>query len=145
MKKINIILASLLSIGLISSTFSSTVEARTDYYSQKVTAYLAKSGALTYHGTTPLKYDTIAVHPVTYNVPTSGTLFPYGTIVYVTDGIDIPGYKKKYTYKVEDMGDVSNNRGLTRYWFDVYMGLETTENLNYANAFGVKTIDYWIQ
>lgn len=143
MKKFMIFILAQL-IVLIS--YNNFAFAETTYYNQDVTAYVAASGALTYHGTTPTKYHTIAVHPSTFGNPSSGTIFPYGTIIYVPDGFSLPGYTfpTKHTFKVEDMGDVNNAKGLSKYWFDIYFGTNTTENTNNAVSFGKKTITYII-
>ena len=112
------------------------------YNHQDVTAYTAGSGARTYHGTYPSSYYTAAVHPQSCGSPTSGTLFPFGTIIHTDTALYLPGYGERQTFRVEDMGDVYCRQGLTRQWFDIYFGLKGTIADQHAIQFGLKKANY---
>jgi hypothetical protein len=93
------LISSFLSVAIILiSSYNNSAYAETTYYNQDVTAYVAATGALTYHGTTPLWYQTIAVHPNNFGNPNSGTILPYGTVIYVPSGLSST-VKVLFTYQ----------------------------------------------
>lgn len=118
-----------------------TVEAA-QYTNQDVTAYTANAGAKTYHGTYPSSYYTAAVHPQSCGSPTSGTLFPFGSIIHTETALHLPGHGYRQTFRVEDMGDVYCGQGLTRQWFDIYFGLKGTTSDQHAIQFGLQKTNY---
>ncbi|MFK8884451.1 hypothetical protein [Bacillus velezensis] len=136
MKKI---LSVLFAFPLLLLLFTQEVSAAR-YSNQNVTAYTAKSGKKTYHGTYPTKYRTAAVHPKTCGKPTSGTKLPYGTQIYTDKELYLPGFANGYKddFLVEDMGDVSCNKGFSAYWFDIYFGVKSQLTDDRANKFGKK-------
>lgn len=137
------LLSLMLMFGFVPTSYASKTQSV--YYNQSVTAYVAPSGAKTYHGTTPRAYVTAAVHPKSCWNPYSGTIFPKGTIIHTTQPLNLPGYGQKSTFVVEDMGDVNCNRGLTQYWFDIYFGINTPTNYNHAIQFGLQNASYYTE
>ena len=113
-----------------------------NYYSENVTAYVAPSGSKTYHGTTPVIYSTVAVHPAVCGLKYSGTKFPKGTIIKTSTSLSFPDSISRTTFYVYDMGDVSCNRGLSANFFDIYFGVNTDANYDRALKFETKTVDY---
>ncbi|OMD08205.1 hypothetical protein [Paenibacillus odorifer] len=123
---------------LLASSVSTVADAATYHYTnQNTTAYLANSGARTFHGTIPTAYITAAVHPKTFNVPTSGTIFPFGSYIVADSPVQLaPGMTATY-FKVEDMGEVYNENNRSLYWFDIYFGLRSIpQNVTNANNYG---------
>ena len=137
MKKTIVLTFSLMTLlAFPLSSFAAT------YSSQNVTAYVAPSGKLTYHGTTPRQYNTAAVHPKLCGSPTSGTKLPKGTIITTSTRLGMPNGTTKNTFVVEDMGDVRCDKGFTSNWFDIFFGVNTTTNYQNAIKFGKKTVSY---
>ncbi|MDP4086504.1 MAG: hypothetical protein Q8934_18125 [Bacillota bacterium] len=70
----------------------------------------------------------------------SGPVIPYGSTIITDNQITMPGDPTglEDTFYVEDLGDLINTRGLTRYWFDIYYGPDDgskyTLNQNEKNA-----------
>ncbi|MCA1028883.1 MULTISPECIES: hypothetical protein [Cytobacillus] len=138
MKKI--IFGGLLSfVLLLSAPLGETLAAT--YTNQNVTAYTAPSGSKTYHGTTPTKYRTAAVHPRICGSPSSGTRLPYGTVIYTRAELFLPGFVNGYKddFLVEDMGQTNCQSNLSAYWFDIYFGVKNTTNNANAAQFGKKS------
>jgi hypothetical protein len=109
---------------------------------QEVTAYTAPSGNYTYYGTVPSLYITAAVHPVTCGVGSSGTVLARGTQIITSQNLSFPDGRLRNHFSVYDQGDVQCNRGLTRYFFDVYFGVKNTTNDSIANNFYYSSISY---
>ncbi|WP_143762647.1 MULTISPECIES: hypothetical protein [unclassified Cohnella] len=109
---------------------------------QDVTGYVAATGATTYHGTTPTRYYTAAVHPKVSGDANSGTIFPFGAIITTTSALTLAPGHSRTTFRVEDMGDVNYTRGLTLWWFDVYFGVNNATNTSDALSFGKQKTDY---
>ncbi|MCY8466885.1 hypothetical protein [Bacillus atrophaeus] len=136
MKKI---MCFLFSLPLLLLLFAQDVSAA-KYTKQNVTAYTAKSGSKTYHGTYPTKYRTAAVHPKTCGKPSSGTKLKYGTQIYTVNELYLPGFANGYKddFLVEDMGDVNCSKGFSSYWFDIYFGVKGSSTDKNAKTFGLK-------
>ncbi|MEB4861179.1 hypothetical protein [Priestia megaterium] len=128
-------------IFLLSIPFPSYTSAAT-YTNQDVTAYTGISGRKTYHGTVPRRYITAAVHPAVCYKSTSGTVLKKGTIITSNTKFSFPDGKVRNTFTVEDMGDVKCDRGLSRYFFDIYFGVSGTADEKNAGKFEEKKTTY---
>ncbi|MFB8423859.1 MULTISPECIES: hypothetical protein [Priestia] len=126
---------------LLSTPFPSHTMAAT-YTNQDVTAYTGVSGRKTYHGTVPRRYVTAAVHPTVCYKSTSGTVLRKGTIITSNTKFSFPDGKTRNTFTVEDMGDVKCDRGLSRYFFDIYFGVKGTSDDTHAKNFEQKKTTY---
>ena len=112
------------------------------YNNQNVTAYVAPSGSKTYHGTSPVIYNTVAVRPKICGSPVSGTKLPRGTVIKTSIKLGFPDSVSRDTFNVYDMGDVLCSSSLTPYFFDIYFGVDTPTNKSNAIGFGKKTVNY---
>ena len=81
----------------------------------------------------------VAVHPMTWGSHTT-PIFPFGSYIIPLLPIKSPWGQNWTTFVVQDIGDVNNTRGLSRYWFDVYYGDES--NRLAAENFGIQQRDY---
>ncbi len=107
---------------------------------QDSTAYVAKAGALTASGKTP-ELGMCAMHTdvTTKTGSTSSTKVKLGTRIYMENSVNVNG--TNYTsFLVEDRGKPSNR---TKYWIDIYFGINNTTNYNAAINYGVKTVSYY--
>ncbi|MGE7920703.1 hypothetical protein ACQKM9_17460 [Viridibacillus sp. NPDC093762] len=139
-KKISVLFILFSAFLFVQPYFGKTLAAK--YYSQNVTAYVAPSGNKTYHGTTPVLYNTAAVHPNVCKFTSSGTRLPKGTTIRTAVLLMFPDNVARDTFSVFDMGDVNCNKGWTLDFFDIYFGTDTAANTQKADDFGTRLLDY---
>ncbi|WP_024834523.1 hypothetical protein [Ruminiclostridium josui] len=141
MKKRIIVL--FLLVAVLSNAFSVCYATSYSYSNQDVTAYTAYSSALTASGATP-EVGYVAVHPKTWGSHTN-PLFPFGAFITTTSELYLPNAGDGMTvFQVQDIGDVNNTRGLTKYWFDCYVGLKPTYDQAAIN-FGKQKCNYTVR
>lgn len=133
----------LLIVGSFIFSFSQETEAAR-VTNQNVTAYVGDGK--TASGTTPIRYYSVAVHPKQYSslppiAVNSGPRIPYGSTIVTEQEIWMPGHLNGWddTFRVEDLGDLNNSRGLTTLWFDIFFGTDTPSNRVNAISFGKKS------
>lgn len=113
------------------------------FYDQDVTAYTAYPGSLTASGEIP-KEGYVAVHPKVWGSHTT-PIFPFGAIITTTEELYLPNATDGMTaFVVQDIGDVNNTQGLTKYWFDCYVG-EKPDYDDFAEDFGIQTRTYTVR
>lgn len=107
---------------------------------QDSTAYVANSGALTASGKTP-KIGMCAMHinVTTKTGKTTKDIVRLGTTIHMSKSIKISG-KEYSSFVVEDRGGASNR---TKFFIDLYFGLNNSTNYNAAINYGVKTVTYY--
>ncbi|MBZ9637740.1 hypothetical protein [Clostridium sp. FP1] len=139
-KKLLTVLALTLTMSMGISLKSSA--AVSTYSSQDVTAQVAALGTPMASGI-GADYGYVAVHPFIWGSKTT-PIFHFGS--YIAPTVAVPGpYGDSWTtFKVEDIGDVSNTRGLTKYWFEVYYGpvSNTVSALNFGKTQRNYTLTY---
>lgn len=124
--------------------FSTPASAATVHVlSQDVTTYVAPRGSTTFNGKTP-KLTYVAVHPSTWGTPTRYTkpIIPFGATIITDSSLNVPNAGGISAFSVQDIGDVENDRGLTLYWFDIYIGTNSAINIALANDFGKQKVNY---
>lgn len=95
------------------------------YFEQDITAYTAKYGAVMASGVTP-EVGYIAVHPAIWGREQwNNPIFSFGasiTLLDTEESILHPIYGELRSFQVQDVGDMLNSRGLSRYFLDIYWG-----------------------
>jgi hypothetical protein len=129
---------SVLSLLLVTGVSSKAHATDYMYYGQDVTAQVAAPGTLMASGK-PVNYLYVAVHPK-YWGSHSTPIFPFGTYIQPTEPIISPFGTQWTIFQVQDIGDVNNTEGLTKFWFEVYWGDESYRESAYQ--FGKKTRNY---
>ena len=139
MKKFIVIL---LTVLLISSfvTPASAAQITEHVFNQDVTCYVAASGSLTASGNTP-RLGYVAVHPKEWGNG-SVAIVPFGAIITTNTALNVPNAGQMSVFYVQDIGDVNNTEGSSTWWFDIYIGLNTSANISAAKAFGLQTVSY---
>lgn len=132
------IVTAILTFSLTVGISQKTNAAEAWYYSQDVTAQVAAFGTPMASGK-GATWMYAAVHPKTWGSHTN-PIFPFGSYIQPTQYIPSPLGGNWTTFQVEDIGDVNNTRGLTKYWFEVYYGDES--NYDKAIVFGKQKRDY---
>ncbi|HZX21853.1 MAG TPA: hypothetical protein VFF25_05635 [Clostridia bacterium] len=95
------------------------------YFEQDITAYTAKQGAIMASGVTP-EVGYVAVHPARWGMEQwNNPIIPFGasiTLLDTEESIFHPIYGELRSFQVQDVGDMLNSRGLSRYFLDIYWG-----------------------
>lgn len=136
----------LFSMFLVAIFMISSVQAFATSYSytnQDVTAYVAPSGSRTASGLLP-EVGYSAVHPTTWGSHTV-PIFPFDAFIHTDFELSVPNASDMMSlFQVQDIGDVDNERGLTFYWFDIYIGVDTEQNIEKAINFGQNKVGYTV-
>ena len=110
------------------------------YFEQDITAYTAKHGSVMASGVTP-EVGYIAVHPAIWGMEQwDNPIFPFGASVTLLDteeSIFHPIYGELRSFQVQDVGDMLNSKGLSRYFLDIYWG-EGPDMEQSAISFGIQ-------
>ena len=141
------VITGLLTLGV---SFNAHATTKAHYYNQKVTAYVSEAGVRCASGLSPVD-DYVAVHPQNYN--TNGwnkPIFKFGSSIFTDTNLTIPNYNRSTNFfVVADTGELKNENGFTRQWFDIWCGTYpkgTNKKLsqNWKNAwnFGTKSVSY---
>lgn len=95
------------------------------YFDQDITAYTAKCGRITASGLIP-EVGYVAVHPARWGMDQwNNPIIPFGasiTLLDTEESIFHPIYGELRSFQVQDIGDMLNSRGLSRYFLDIYWG-----------------------
>lgn len=133
-------MASQLSETVVLNGSSVTKESKTN---QDSTAYVAKSGAQTASGKTPVIGMCAMDKDVTTKTgETTATKIKLGKRIYMEEAVNVNGTTLS-SFAVEDRGNPSNR---TDFWIDIYFGeFEDTSSSTYKAAinYGIQTVSYF--
>ncbi|MBD5545569.1 MAG: hypothetical protein HDR01_15335 [Lachnospiraceae bacterium] len=128
------------SISPLERAASGTSSTKVSKKNQDSTAYVAASGAKTASGKTPaLGMCAMHINVTNKTGSTSSSTVKLGTTIYMTKDVTVKGTKYS-SFVVEDRGNPSNR---TKFWIDIYFGLNNSTNYNAAINYGVKTVSYY--
>lgn len=107
---------------------------------QDSTAYVAKKGSLTASGKTP-QIGMCAMHTnvTTKTGETTSKVIKLGATLHMEEAVNINGITST-SFIVEDRGAPKNR---TKYWIDVYFGLNNSTNYQAAINYGIKKVSYF--